>query len=390
MKSVLVLDANQRCALAATRSLGKRGIAVYTADEAPAALAGCSRFAVRHFNYPSPRLNPDQFIDNVSQLVKELQIEILLPMTELTTTLLLKHEALFPETTLPFPDVNAIEPLSNKCSLMRIAESLNVPVPRTLYIDNPASPRFDPETISYPAVFKPGASWLQHRGQWLRASVRIAQNPTEVDEILQTDIAFQAYPYMVQEYVPGQGQGVFALYDNSNPVAFFAHKRLREKPPHGGVSVLSESTNADPTLLTHARNLLAHARWHGVAMVEFKVSPDGTPYLMEINTRFWGSLQLAIDAGIDFPWLLYQVACNEKSDPVHDYKTGTRLRWLLGDLDNLYLTLRDKRYSLRSKLIALGRFLTPSPFRTRHEVNRWDDLGPAWCEIKTYIRDILR
>ena len=37
-------------------------------------------------------------------------------------------------------------------------------------------------------------------------------------------------------------------------------------------------------------------------MVEFKHDErDGVPKLMEINGRFWGSLQLAIDAGVDFP-----------------------------------------------------------------------------------------
>lgn len=124
-------------------------------------------------------------------------------------------------------------------------------------------------------------------------------------------------------------------------------------------------------------------------MVEFKVAEDGTPYLMEINTRFWGSLQLAIDAGVDFPYLLYQLACGEKPEPVVRYKSGIRLRWLLGDLDSLYLTLRDRQYSTAVKLKALLRFLTPSPFKTRHEVNRWSDLGPAWYEVKQYIRDIL-
>jgi predicted ATP-grasp superfamily ATP-dependent carboligase len=389
MKRVLVFDANQRSALAVTRSLGRKGVPVFTADETSTSLAGSSRFSRQHFHYPSPRLNPLQFVDFIDKLTRKLEIEILLPMTELTTSLLLKYKTRLPETKLPFPANDAIEHLADKCSLMRIAESLNVPVPRTWYINDPASPHVDPDKLTYPAVLKPAASWLLHHGQWLRASVRIAQNPTEVGEIMQTDFAFRAYPYMIQECVTGQGQGVFALYDKGNPVTFFAHKRLREKPPQGGVSVLSESTAVDPLLLTHARNLLDHTGWHGVAMVEFKVSSDGTPYLMEINTRFWGSLQLAIDAGVDFPWLLYQIACNEKPDSTSDYKTGKRLRWLLGDLDNLYLTLRDKHCSLRSKLFAVSRFITPAPIITRHEVNRWEDLGPAWYEIKTYMKDIL-
>jgi len=56
-----------------------------------------------------------------------------------------------------------------------------------------------------------------------------------------------------------------------------------------------------------AQALLDYVGWHGVAMVEFNVSSRGIPYLIELNGRFWGSLRLAIDAGVDFPWLLYQL-----------------------------------------------------------------------------------
>jgi predicted ATP-grasp superfamily ATP-dependent carboligase len=111
---------------------------------------------------------------------------------------------------------------------------------------------------------------------------------------------------------------------------------------------------------------------------------------MEINTRFWGSLQLAIDAGIDFPWLLYRLACGEQVETGTQYRTGIRLRWLLGDLDSLYLTLRDKKtYDWAARSRAIIRFVTPSFFRTRHEVFRWDDPGPFWFEIKKYARDML-
>jgi predicted ATP-grasp superfamily ATP-dependent carboligase len=134
--------------------------------------------------------------------------------------------------------------------------------------------------------------------------------------------------------------------------------------------------------------LLEKAGWHGVAMVEFKVTREGAPFLMEINTRFWGSLQLAIDAGVDFPLLLYRLACDEQPASVDNYITGKRLRWLLGDLDSLYLTFRDKSFTTGEKLKALYRFLTPAPLTTRHEVNRWRDMGPFWCEMKQYFRDI--
>ncbi len=390
MKRVLVLDSNQRSALAVTRSLGKRGIQVFTAEETPTALASASKFSIRHFTYPSPRLNSKQFIETLINLVKQHHVDILLPMTELTTTLLLLHQDSFPDATIPFPDMNTVESLANKCLLMQMAESLDIPVPHTWYADDPDNLPCNLEDLPYPVVLKPGKSWLFHQGQWSRAAVQFADNATDAKNILDSNWAFKAHPFMIQECVDGHGAGVFAIYDNGKPLALFAHRRLREKPPSGGVSVLSESIQVEPEPGSHAQTLLENVNWHGVAMVEFKVAPNGTPYLMEINTRFWGSLQLAIDAGIDFPYMLYQLACGEQPDPVTDYKTGIKLRWLLGDIDNLYLTLRDSQHSLTTKLNTVRRFLTPSPFKTRHEIGRWSDPAPAWYELKQYLRDILR
>ena len=389
MKSVLVLDSNQRSALAVTRSLGRRGIPVITAEETSSALASASRFSKQHFCYPSPRLEPEQFIESLSDLVKKQGIDILLPMTELTTTLLLMNQGSFPGVTIPFSDVGTVELLANKCLLMQMAESLGIPVPRTWYADNPDNLPCNLGDLSYPIVLKPGKSWILHQGQWSRAAVQFADNPADAKKILDSGWAFRAHPFMIQECVDGHGAGVFAIYDAGKPIALFAHQRLREKPPSGGVSVLSKSIHVDPVLGSHAQKLLENVNWHGVAMVEFKVASDGRPYLMEINTRFWGSLQLAIDAGVDFPYLLYQLACGEQTEPVTHYKTGIKLRWLLGDLDNLYLTLKNRHISFRTKIGSLVRFFTPSLLSTRHEVNRISDLKPFWYEIRQYLRDIL-
>jgi len=390
MKRILVLDANQRSALAVTRSLGKRGVAVLTAEESSSTLAGSSRYSQLHLVYPSPMLCPDQFIEVLGRLVNQHRIDILLPMTELTTTLLLTNQSSFPGIVCPFADIKTVDSLANKCSLMQMADDLGIPIPGTRYVSNTDTPAIDLNQLDYPLVLKPGRSWLLEHGKWHRAEVRFASSPSEARTIIEDVAAFQIHPFMLQQHVTGHGEGVFALYDHGKALAFFAHRRLREKPPEGGVSVLSESIVIDPVLLSHSRRLLDKANWHGIAMVEFKVAADGTPYLMEINTRFWGSLQLAVDAGVDFPWLLYHLANGKQPEPVNNYKIGVRLRWLLGDLDNLYLTLRDKRYSFGKKLSAIRRFITPAPFRTRHEIGRWNDPVPAWHELKQYLRDILK
>lgn len=390
MKRVLVLDANQRSALAVTRSLGNHGINIITTDEYESSLAGCSRYSKKYVSYPSALDSPEQFTMAIADICKKESIDIVLPMTELTTTLLLKHRATLHDIELPFPDIATVNTLADKCSLMRIAESLSIPTPQTWYAENAKTLPISLHELRYPIVIKPKTSWLEHGNKWLHTNVIIAENPSDASLILESDPAFDGHPFMLQEYIPGKGEGIFTIYDNRKPLAFFAHRRLREKPPRGGLSVLSESVPVDPLLESYSRKILDYVKWHGVAMVEFRVTPDGAPYLMEINTRFWGSLQLAVDTGVDFPWLLYQISNGMKVEQANDYKKGIRLRWLFGDFDSLYLTIRDKEFSFTEKLKAIVTFIIPHPFKTRHEVNRWDDMGPFWWELKQYMKDLLK
>ena len=390
MNRVLILDALQRSALAVTRTLGAKNIIVFTADESYTALAGSSKFSTQYFTYPSPRINPDDFIESIGEIIKQHNIDMLMPMTELTTQLLLMHKDILPEVKIPFSPLKVVDSIADKYKLMQMAESLGVSVPQTWYIKNHSDLPCKLEELPYPLVLKPGKSWIFYQGQWRRASVRIVPDAKSAKTALESDWAFKAHPFMLQQCVDGEGAGVFAIYNQGKPLAFFAHRRLREKPPSGGVSVLSESVPVNPTLLKPAKKLLGNVDWHGVAMVEFKVAPDGTPYLMEINTRFWGSLQLAVDAGVDFPYLLYNLSGKNKADTITEYKTGLKLRWLLGDLDNLYLTVRDKNTQTGKKLQAIAKFILPTPGKTRHEVNRWSDLGPFWWELKQYFRELKK
>ena len=390
MNRVLVLDAMQRSALATTRSLGARGIEVFTADESTSSLAGSSKYSRQYFTYPSPRLHPEQFIEIISDINKQQGTNILMPMTELTAQLLLEHQGYFSDTKIPFPALSIVDSLADKYQLMKMAETLDVSIPLTWYVSDPKNLPCKLEDLPYPLVLKPGKSWIFHQQQWRRAAVRIVQDAEAAKAALDTYWAFKVHPFMLQQFVDGEAAGVFSIYDRAKPLAFFAHRRLREKPPSGGVSVLSESVPVKPELLAPAKKLLDNVGWHGVAMVEFKVAPDGKPYLMEINTRFWGSLQLAVDAGVDFPYMLYQITCNEKTDAVTDYKVGIKLRWLLGDLDSLYLILRNRQLPIVKKLSSISKFFLPSPGTTLHEINRWSDMKPFWWELKQYIRDLIK
>ena len=385
---ILVLDANQRSALAVTRSLGKVAT-VLTADDSTKALAGCSRYSSGYTQYPSPAKTPREFLSWLSAFIKAQDIDWVFPITEITSQLILAEPQTLGRAKIPFAPLATVMSLADKWNLVQLASSIGVPHPISTYYPNAeAWLSTDITSQRYPVVIKPCQSRRWLGDCWLETSVHIARSEKQLRQLLTEKDYLHNYPFMLQQYIDGRGAGIFALYNKGKPVTFFSHQRLREKPPEGGVSVLSRSVALEPIMLGHARALLDAVQWHGVAMVEFRIATDGTPYLMEVNTRFWGSLQLAIDAGVDFPALLYRLSIGETVEPITSYRTGQQLRWLLGDIDSLYLMLRGKNVSKAQKLRRLFDFFTPHLFNTRHETNRWDDCGPAWQELREYLHTL--
>jgi len=211
--------------------------------------------------------------------------------------------------------------------------------------------------------------------------------------VYQDNPALAGYPTLIQERIVGPGMGLFVLCDHGHVVASFAHRRHREKPPSGGASVLSESVAVDQTLLEHARRLLGPLGWHGVAMLEYKRDHrSGREFLLEINGRFWGSLQLAIDAGVDFPYLACLLALGTLTDGDRPYRLGVKNRWFLGDLDHLLARLlhsgRDLPEGSGSRWRAMLTFLHGFDADTRNEIACGDDLRPALRELTDYVRTL--
>jgi predicted ATP-grasp superfamily ATP-dependent carboligase len=385
--SLLVLDASQRSALAVTRSLGAvPGWRVTTAESASAALAGQSVFSSAYFQYPSAEKEPQAFLRWIKALLAEQSFDLVIPTTEVVSQLLLMHAAEIPHLRLPFASYDQVMALANKHRLLELAQSLGMEVPAYQVFDSARD--LDVERLSYPLVIKPCLSKIYTGDGWLATRVRVVESAQAFAAELAQSPYLLEHPFMLQAFVPGQGAGVFALYNQGQAQVFFAHQRLREKPPEGGISVLSASCAVPAALELQARQLLDANHWQGVAMVEFRVTPEGKAYLMEVNTRFWGSLQLAIDAGVDFPRLLVESSLGLPSVLPEKYRVGQRLRWCLGDLDSLYLYWRGA-YSWRQKLARSAAFVLPGAGPTRHEVNRWGDLRPAWFELCLYLKALL-
>ncbi len=384
-EKVLILDGNTRSALAATRSLGRRGVQVVVADETKRTLAGVSKYCNESFTYPSPTANLPGFLSTVKAECSQRGIRVIFPMAETSMAAVLKHREEFKNLHLPLPEFHTFDALTDKWNLMRLAQRLNITIPQTHYVADARSLQRVRHTLKFPVVLKPYRSMIWTNGHCTAASVKYAESARELEKTVAQYEYFSRNPFLLQEYVTGQAHGIFALYNQGELVASFAHRRLRENPPSGGVSVLCESVEKNPEAWSMAKTLLDHMAWHGVAMVEFKVAADGTPYLMEVNARFWGSLQLAIDAGVDFPWLLYQLATDTNIGSVNGYALGVKSRWLWGDFKRLCKVLAGSELppglQFPRSMRSIFQFLNFLDSHTRCEEGRWQDLKPFFLQL---------
>ena len=391
MHKVLVLDANQRSALAVIRSLGRHGLKVMAADHSSYPIGAASKYAITSVLYPDPALFPGAFVTEIIALTERLGIDLIVPPTDLTTMLLASQSGFFRTARLTTPQADSYETLTDKARLIELAGKLAIPVPETHIAHTRPAIVDAAHDLGFPVVLKPARSRYLKGDRIFSTGVEIVRRAEDLSETLSCQNWLDDIPCLVQQFVPGHGAGIFALYGRHGSAAWFAHRRIREKPPTGGVSVLSESVPVDPTMQSAATKLLGAVNWTGVAMIEFRVAEDGTPYLMEVNGRFWGSLQLAIDCGVDFPWLLYLLTEDLTTPDPTSYAVGRRLRWLLGDLDSLIIELRDASSSASDKTRALAAFVRSFADKgCRQEILRLADPKPALIESWQWFRQLLK
>ena len=362
---ILVTDGEQRATLALVRSLGRAGYQVYVCSARGRSLAGASRYARAQAAVAEALADPTRFVADVGTLVRRWNVGVLLPMTEPSLLALLPARERFNGVMMPFADAATFRRISDKAFVLACAPRFGIAVPEqhilASYQDRAALPQ---DALRFPVVVKPARSVGETAtgGRRTKLSVRHAANWQEL-EVRLKGLDRAAYPLLLQQRVVGPGIGIFLLLWEGETIALFSHRRIREKPPSGGVSVYRESIPAEPALVDRSRALLKHFGWTGVAMIEYKIdAATGTPYLMEINGRFWGSLQLAIDAGVDFPRLLLAAAEGQTPAPVVRYRSGVRSRWWWGDVDHLLARLRHSAEELALPPDAATRWQTVRDF----------------------------
>jgi predicted ATP-grasp superfamily ATP-dependent carboligase len=397
---IAVTDGNTRAALAITRSLGKAGHWVAVGEESRSSLAGSSKYCAEKFTYPCPSDNVSNAMEHLANEVKRHNVDLLIPVADKTLVPVLEFQSdLFDEIRIPFPDVQTLLRASDKFHLFRVAEECKVPIPRTIFVEKASEEIYaDCCELEFPVVIKPARSIFRRENGIQDAGISYAHSPEEIRTLVNDREYLQEHQFLIQERVIGPGVGYFVLLDGGEPLAEFSHRRIREKPPSGGVSVYSESIAVRDDVREYSLTLLRELNWSGIAMVEFKLDHRmNKPVLMEINGRFWGSLQLAIDSGVDFPKLLVESGHGaSKRTGAMEFTERHRWRWLMGDVDNLLLRCLKSKNELSlppdypSRSESLLNFLKAFGGNdTSYDVLKKNDLNPFLYEINSYLRNLI-
>lgn len=380
--NALVLDGNENQSVAAVRALGAAGHAVWAGADTAWSKAGWSRACARTFRYASPEADAERFVASLLAAVSRTGGALILPMTERTTlpVSIARDRLAAAGGRLVLPPHETVLRAFDKEHTTDLARRLGIDVPATATISSDADVTAADRALRYPLVLKPRSSEEVRGGV-----VRTTGGPMYARDRLElrhawSQLSRRCSSALAQEFVEGWGSGYFALMRHGELRAEFAHRRLRDVRPTGSGSSLRESVVPPARVREAALAVLSELRWHGVAMVEFRVRPDGTPTFLEVNGRFWNSLALAVHAGVNFPAMLAAIAEHGDVGIAPGYEAGIKCRWLLGDLRHLAEVWRGRPAgypgAFPGRFRTLAAILRPTP-GMYHDNFTWRDPLPG-------------
>jgi predicted ATP-grasp superfamily ATP-dependent carboligase len=396
---ILILDASHKQSARSARNLGRAGLQVALAasvdecapsDPPPAfrsKYSGCSVML------PSYSSEPTAYADSVIEFVRQHHTSVVLPTGDASIALLAPRREELAELgcTLAVASDAVLEIANDKTRTLEVADKLGIAYPRSIQVDGPDDLPGIAAEFGFPFVLKPTISWTG------KSAIRMVPvEVTDSTEALDATLQFQAAgaDLIAQEFASGRREGVSLFLVDGEVLAYCGHVAHRTSPLLGGVSVLRESIVVSEEVLDASVRLAKTIGLEGPCEVEFRRNADGRPLLMEINARLAGTLENAIQSGVDFPWMTWRWASGQSVSRVESYRTGVRTRWLHGDLRWLHENLfRNGRPDTVPR--SRGLWLFASEFaRTRHyDYIDVRDPGPAIAELRNIVRsfrDIAR
>jgi predicted ATP-grasp superfamily ATP-dependent carboligase len=303
-------------------------------------------------------VDPLGFADDIARLQQRYGFDALLPCSDPVATVFAQGmDAL--GAGVPLPPIARLMQAIDKGKTLEVAREAGVPVPRTTFgTDRKAVLGWMAANgIAFPVIVKP-------RIKGGLGTVLAADADALAAHLQAFNAAPDDYPYscqtapLVQERIPGVVHDCCALYWHGKAKAMLSQLRLRTPFALGGVGAVNRTTR-NTEVMALSRTLLDALQWHGPAQLEWIHDAGDDQYkLIEINPRFWGTVELATEAGVDFPGLtLALMAGQDVAQP--EYTVGLTHRWVLPEQLQGVLNARDDRLRRLLELVDIRDLWNP-------------------------------
>ena len=186
----------------------------------------------------------------------------------------------------------------------------------------------------YPVILKPASGVIDNPLSHVKAW-KIDDRETLLEKYAEASPFLPAGQVMIQEIIPGGGECQFsfaaACLDGAVHASLTA-RRTRQIPMDFGRASTYVETMDVPEIVEPATRIIASMGLTGLVEVEFKRDPRSDQFkLLDVNSRAWGWHSIAAAAGVDFPYLVFQLARGEAVEPAQG-RPGVRWVRLTTDL----------------------------------------------------------
>ena len=218
-------------------------------------------------------------------------VDLVIPLDFADVVAVSKHYEFIERFAIPAaPPLDAVVKASDKLNLGKFMSEIKIPYPKTIIVRDKENLEKSVSSLDPPIVVK-GAGDASNP-EYLpshKLAIRSAEN---------------RIPCILQEFIPGSGHGYYTVSVNGYPYLEFMHRRVVELDPIGGPSMMA-CRYFDPVLIRLGRRIIRRLNWTGPMMVEFRKDREsGIYYVMELNPKFWGSIDLPVSLGYHFPVVL--------------------------------------------------------------------------------------
>jgi biotin carboxylase len=380
---VLVTNGWVRTAYDVVESLGRRGIPVHVVDRSPYAMCRYSRWTRSFHRVPNYLTEPMAYAGAVAEVARKVGAAVLIPVLEDVITLAAHQDLLPAGIGFAHSAVDKLRLANDKWEVTKLCGAVGAPCAESFVPGSLEELEMRAGGLAYPAVIK------TRLGNGGKGVVFVGDKQGLIAEYLRVierfSIARESWP-MVQEYLGTDVLGVCMIYDKGRLVASSAETYLRCKEGNRFSTSVFRMSMHDARSVADCKKVADSLGWHGVIHFDLIRDPKtGIGKITEINPRFWGGLIVSVAAGVDFPYMLYELALTGKiSDAPETYRDGVYGRWVLGELIGI-LNLAKRKAPAATKLREIAE-IGRSLFKGTTDDLRLSDPLPFIMEMYDYFR----